>query len=151
MYQPKPINPSLLRLNTAAKMVLDAINAGYLVAAEGREAKATDAADVLQRAQAMATDTYPSQISPFLRYRREILADTAVGFSLRLLVVHLWSGDGLINLRRLIEQADPAQIAITIELIESFARNGKRDAHFMTLASEIRDMAQADTSEEIAA
>lgn len=150
MYQPRPINPSLLRLNTAAKMVLDAINAGHLAAVEGREAQATEAADALQRANAMAADSYPSQISPCLRYRKEILADTAVGFSLRLLVVHLWSGAGLIDLRHLIERADPAQIAITIEIIESFARNGERDPHFMTLASEIRDMADT-TTEEIAA
>ena len=148
MYQPKPINPSLLRLNTAAKMVLDAINAGHITAVEGRESQVTDAADALLRAHDQAMSSYPSQASPFLLYRNEILADTAVGFSLRLLVVHLWSGDGLIDLRRLIEQSDPARIVITIELIEAFARNGERDQHFMSLSREIADM---PTTEEIAA
>lgn len=148
MYKPKPINPSLLRLNTAAKMVLDAINAGHIAAIEGREDQATTAADTLQHAHDQALETYPSQASPFLQYRKETLADTHIGAQLRLLILHLWNSNNLINLCWLIECADPYHMAISIELIESFARNGERDPHFMALAREIADMAMP---EEIAA
>lgn len=148
MYHPKPINPSLLRLNTAAKMVLDAINAGHIAAIDGREDQATTAADALQRAHDQALESYPSQASPFLQYRKETLAGTPVGAQLRLLILHLWNSNNLINLRWLIDDADPYHMAIAIELIESFARNRANDPHFMALAHEIADMAMP---EEIAA
>ncbi len=148
MYQPKPINPSLLRLNAAARMVLDAIDAGHIGATDGCEDKAAAVADVLQIACDRASETWPSQASPFLVYRKEVMADAIVGAHLRLLVLHLWNSNNLVNLRWLIEDADPHHITIAIELIESFARNGERDPHFMALSSEIADMAQP---EEIAA
>lgn len=148
MYHPKPINPSLLRLNTAAKMVLDAVNSGHLGAAEGCENQAAAVTDILQIAHDRALDTYPSQASPFLQYRKETLADTHIGAQLRLLVLHLWNSNNLINLRWLIDDADPYHMGIAIELIESFARNRERDPHFMALAREIAD---TPLPEEIAA
>lgn len=148
MYHPKPINPSLLRLNTAAKMVLDAINAGHIGATEGCEDQATATVDALQRAHDQAMEIYPSQASPFLQFRKETLADTHIGAQLRLLVLHLWNSNNLINLRWLIEGADPYHMAVAIDLIESFARNRERDPHFMALAREIADM---PLPEEIAA
>jgi len=141
MYQTKPINPSLLRLNTAAKMLLDAVSAGRIGATEGFEAEAAAVTDILQTAHDRAIESYPSQASPFLQYRKETLADTHVGAQLRLLVLHLWNSNNLINLRWLIEGADPYHMAIAIDLIESFARNGERDPHFMNLARELCDMA----------
>ena len=70
MYQPKPINPSLLRLNAAAKLVLESINAGDIISASGREEQASDAANALQTAHELAFAEMHHQASPYLLFRK---------------------------------------------------------------------------------
>jgi len=148
MYQPKPINPSLLRLNAAAKLVLESINAGDIISASGREEQASDAANALQTAHELAFAEMHHQASPYLLFRKEIMASTHDGALLRDLTLHFFKSGDLIDLVWLFESADRHHVAIAIQLIESFARNGTKDPHFTELASEIRDLA---ITKEIAA
>ena len=137
MYQSKPINPEVFRLANAARMLLESINAGELQAIDGKEGKATEVADALQRALSDITNTYPDQVSPFLRYRKEIMGDYTMAGHLRDLVVHLWWHKCRTNLKQMLECADPHHTRIVLELIESYCRNGDRDESFMSMAYEI--------------
>lgn len=151
-YQPKPIPPHLLRLIGAATHMLNQISSGVLIAVENREYDATSAADALQRALDEVNASHPSQISPFLQYRREILGNNDVAEHLRKLVLHLWNNANELNLGRLIWDADHKHLHIVRELIDAYTRNGELDPHFMALAAEIRDMqAAAQLTQETAA
>lgn len=150
-YQANPINPHLLRLAGASTHLLNQINSGVLVAAEGREYDATSAADALQRALDEVNANHPSQISPFLQYRREILGHYGMAEHLRKLVLHLFDSANECNLGRLIWAADQDHLHIVRELIDAYTRNGERDPHFMAIAAEIRDMQAAQQPKEIAA
>lgn len=75
--------------------------------------------------------------SPFLRYRREILADTPAGKRLRMLALNLYSEATPVSLRRIFTYCDDHHMRIALECIVHFANHGDRDSHFMGLALEI--------------
>lgn len=75
--------------------------------------------------------------SPFLRYRREIMADTPAGQRLRMLVLNLYAEATPVSLRRIFAYCDAHHIRIALECIVHFAEHGDRDSHFMGLAVEI--------------
>ena len=79
-------------------------------------------------------------VSPFLRYRREVLADDSIGFLLRALVLNLWNGRPGISLGELFSNADEYHTRIALEMIAGYSRQGEHDRQFMALAAEIRDM-----------
>lgn len=84
-------------------------------------------------------------VSPFIRYRREIMAESTTGHNLRWLVLNLRNDQpGIIGLSYLFATADDYHKRIALDLIASYANRGEADPHFMALASEI---ANADTSE----
>lgn len=78
-------------------------------------------------------------VSPFLRYRREILADTPAGQRLRMLVLNLYSEAQAVSLRRIFEALGEHEMRVALECIAHFADNGDRDSQFMSLAMEIAE------------
>lgn len=75
------------------------------------------------------------EVSPFLRYRREILQDGPLS-SIARLVLCLWNGRSC-DLSRLWINADEQRTRIALECITSYTKHGERDQHFMQLALEI--------------
>jgi len=99
----------------------------------------TDAAAQVQAEQKAA--------SPFLRYRREIMADSPAGARLRLLVLNLYSEAEPVSLRRIFQYCDEHNKRVAIECIAHFAIHGDRDSQFMGLAMEIAEAASNEPSE----
>lgn len=135
----------LQRLIGAATHLQSLMNDGTLTAAWGEGDadqinQAVSAFDSLNNAAALAAAEQKTA-SPFLRYRREILANTASGAMLRLLVLNLYSEASFINLRAIIERCDPLGLRVALECIAHFTENGDRDSQFMTLAMEIAEAA----------
>lgn len=77
--------------------------------------------------------------SPFLRYRNEIMTDTAAGIHLRRLVLNLYSEATPVSLRRIFTYCDAHHIRVALDCINHFANHGDRDSQFMTLAMEIAE------------
>lgn len=75
-------------------------------------------------------------VSPFLRYRTEILGQYDTAECLRALVLNLWGGRPC-NLSWLFMQADEHHTRIALDLIASYAHYGENDGNFMALAGEI--------------
>lgn len=80
------------------------------------------------------------ELSPFLRYRRETLANNDTAVQLRALVLNLWGGLPGLDLSDIFKNADEHHTRIALEMIASYTRHGERDPQFMALTSEIRDM-----------
>lgn len=98
----------------------------------------TDAADKVRAEQRAA--------SPFLLYRREIMAATPAGMALRFLVMSLY-GRQAVPLRDLIEHFGDHEKRIAIECITCFTINGDRDSQFMSLGIELVEDACNEASE----
>ena len=79
-------------------------------------------------------------VSPFLRYRRETLADEAMGSLLRALVLNLWNGRPGLSLGELFSNADEHHTRIALEMIAGYTRLGEKDPQFLALAAEICDL-----------
>lgn len=88
------------------------------------------------------------QVSPFLRYRQEILGHYETAQRLRALVLNLWGGKPA-NLSLLFMNADERHTRIALELIASYSHYGENDSHFMGLAAEIIET--LEESDEVAA
>ena len=101
--------------------------------------------DVLSLSAGMVINDI-KDVSPFLRYRRDVLADGNTARHLRALVLNLWSGRTVVNLYTLFNNADEYQTRIALEMVAGYTRLGENDPQFMALAAEIRDM----ESEEVA-
>lgn len=78
-------------------------------------------------------------VSPFLRFRRELLEHSEVAADLRALVLNLAQGDP-VNLGHLLMRGDDYHARIALEMIAGYAHAGACDPQFSALASEIRDM-----------
>lgn len=78
-------------------------------------------------------------VSPFLRYRREILGQYPTAVHLRCLVMNLFIGSAA-NLNLLFSGADALHTRIALECIASVAGHHMNDRHFMDLAAEILAM-----------
>lgn len=79
------------------------------------------------------------QVSPFLRYRQEILGNYDTASRLRDMVMNLWNGRQA-NLSLLFHNADERHTRIALECIASFTGHGENDHHFMALADEINEL-----------
>lgn len=96
------------------------------------------------------------QISPFLRYRREILGNYTTAAHLQALVLNLWGGYPS-NLLMLFQVADEHHTRIALELITSYTNYGENDSQFMSLGMELFEAKQAaeeaaaEQTEEVAA
>lgn len=146
----------LQRLIGAATHLQSLMNDGTLTAAWGEgEPEQINAAvtafDTLTNVAALAAAEQKTA-SPFLRYRREIMADTPSGARLRLLVLNLYTEAAAVSLRRIFEYSDPFGIRIALECIVSFSEHGDRDSQFMGLAMEIVEfIGDEDYRREVAA
>lgn len=84
-------------------------------------------------------------VTPFLRYRAEILGKNETAARLRALVMNLWGGRPA-NLSRLFMGAGDHHTRIALECIVSYTQHGENDTHFMGLASEIAAMDQSEVA-----
>ena len=130
----------LRRLIAAAQNVQALVDDGRLAEAfraTNIEAthKAVTTIDVLNLATGLVSNDI-KEVSPFLRYRREILGESETAAALRALVLCLWNGSPC-NLSRLFWTADLHHTRLALECIASYTTHGERDAHFMSLAAEI--------------
>lgn len=137
------------RLILATQHVQNLLNNGTLNNAFGENNPddintAVAAFDRLQQAStALANEE--KIVSPFLRYRQEILGDYETASRLRCLVLNLWGGQQA-NLGRLFMEADERHTRIALECIVSYTTYGKKDSHFMDMASEILEMQQSEVA-----
>lgn len=88
-------------------------------------------------------------VSPFLRFRREILATDEdpnvkdIPGTLRQLVLNLWGGEAYVDLGFLFRNADEHHTRIALELITSYRNRSDLDPHFVELAREVHDIEKA--------
>lgn len=117
---------SVMKLCQAAHKVQQLIDDGTLAEAFGRNKngeahESITAFNLLAESAATVADEHKA-ISPFLRYRREILADTPIGDHLRELVMNLAGGTG-VDLFALFSIADAPHTRIALECIAHAAHN----------------------------
>lgn len=135
--------PPVQQLIVAAQHIQNMLEDGTLAAAltngnQDLTANAIAGFDRLQEAAKRLADEHKS-VSPFLRYRREILAEYETAARLRGLVLNLWGGRPA-NLSLLFMGADEHHTRIALECIASYTTHGENDSQFMMLASEIAEM-----------
>lgn len=133
--------PLLQRLVLAALHLQNLLDSGSLARAMSDNATddkhaAVSAFDNLQEA-ARQVSSEDHGASPFLRYRREIMADTLAGEQLRALTLSLYGEAAMINLRSTLAKLNEPEQRIALELFVHFNNHGDRDRHFMNLALEI--------------
>lgn len=143
----------LQRLLGAAANVQTLMDDGTLAAAfEARDPDCTNLAvtafDALNTARANAAEEIKAA-SPFLRYRREIMAATPAGMALRYLVMSMY-GNSNVPIRGLFEHFGEHDIRVALECLTSFAANGDRDSQFMSLGLELAQ-SDDDSAIEVAA
>ena len=132
------------RLCVSAQAVQALIDDGTLASALNRDDgdanhRVVTAFDVLSLSAGMVINDI-KDVSPFLRYRREALADDAIGALLRALVLNLWNGRPGLSLGDLFSNADEHHTRIALEMIAGYSRLGEKDSQFIALAAEIRDL-----------
>ncbi len=127
------------KLCLAALQVQTIINDGTLASAfkshPEHMQEAVGCFDLLEEAVAVVTDAH-KDVSPFLRYRKEILGQYEMSKKLRELVLSLW-GNQPCRLGSLFHEADQHHTKIALECVASYSLQGERDSHFMDLAAEI--------------
>lgn len=134
----------LRRLIGAAQNVQSLLNDGTLAAAFGDRPEgnspvlAATAFDVLAE-QVAAIGEDQKEVSPFLRYRKEIMGNTQTAERLRGLLLNLYGLRSDRNLNVLFTNADEHHKRIALELIASYAHHGDNDPQFIALAGEVRD------------
>lgn len=127
-------------LITAAQVIQQKMNDGIIGNAfcgENPDHVQT-AIDAFDRLNAAATDLAGESklASPFIRYRRAILADDTSAGYLRELVIALYC-NAHVNLSTLFKEADDHHARIAIECIASYSQYGENDTFFMSLATEL--------------
>lgn len=133
---------TVMKLGHAAQHVQKLVDDGTLAEAFGKNKggeahECVTAFNLLGEAAAAVGEEY-KEVSPFLRYRKEIMGFGNTPLALRALVLNLWGGRPF-NLGLLFMNADPHHTRIALECIASYTHLGENDRHFMNLASEIRD------------
>jgi hypothetical protein len=131
-----PLTP-LRKLVAAAQNVQALIDDGTIPAAftnpsDHATTLAITAFDVLAT-NAASVGLQLGGVSPFLRYRREILADGESGHGLRKLWANLFGGRQGLNLSYFFMNADEHHTRIALDLIASYTKLGENDPHFMAL------------------
>jgi hypothetical protein len=136
----------LAKLSGAASNLQSLLDDGTLAAAFNRPESdphsaqlAVTAFDVLAEHNALLLAEQKA-VSPFLRYRREILAEGVTPRRLRGLVLNLWNGGGEPNLSALFIGADEHHTRIALECVVSYTQQGENDRHFMDLAVDVRSV-----------
>lgn len=141
---------SVSALVTAAQMIQQAMDDGIIGNAfcGDNPDHVQDAVTAFDRLNAAATElASESKIaSPFIRYRREILAQGDTAERLRNLTLNLWGGSQ-VNLSQLFWHADEHHTRIALECIASYSQYGENDTFFMTLAGEIAEARMEQQSE----
>ncbi len=135
----------LQRLIAAGNTVLEQVQNGQLFADPTAAAVAYDR---LEQAIAPVTGRLLHSLSPFQRYRSEILARTPMGGALRSLVLNLHDGEPGLNLHMILLAGDEHTVRIAMELQAAYANTKGSCRSFGYLVREIR---QSDYSEEEAA
>lgn len=134
------INPHTSRLIAAAESVQLLVDSGDLFAGDDSATdRAVKALDELQAASTLASQYQTAALlSPFERYRNEILGCHSTAYRLQALVLHLWNNDDWpVKLANLMASADERYERIAIELIASYGHNGENDPHFMALGRQL--------------
>lgn len=138
------------KLLGAAQHLQQLVNDGTIAAASGETApeatyRTISAFDMLADSAA-AVAAEQKAVSPFLRFRREILDDTLIGHRLRELVMN-FKGGAACDLAATFNAADDYHKRIVLDLIAAYANRGEADQNFMALANEI---ASAESDEATA-
>jgi hypothetical protein len=139
------------KLCGAAHNVLALVNDGTLAAAFSEPSHhdktlAVAGFDALLQSAALVVEQI-SDASPFLRYRREILADCNSGAGLRALLLNLYQGRQGINLSAFFMGADEHHTRIALDMLASYTKLGENDQHFMALGYEIGTKSNSEGSE----
>lgn len=135
---------TLTKLVAAAQAVQslvddETLSKAYVHSDEEAQAQSVAALDKLAECAAGAMAEH-KDVSPFIRYRKEVLDETNLtAKSLRRLVLNLWNGVEALSLSALFWNADTLHARIALEMIASYSHRGVNDAAFMALLSEIRD------------
>lgn len=138
------------RLTSAAQTMLALIQSGVMLDdSDAAKALSTETADRLEQALepvalACAAST---QISPFIRYRSEIMGCSSTAEKLRELVLHLYDHTPT-DIGQLLRGADKKHTGIVLEMICSYTRVGENDPHFMVLASDILERNRIEIAAE---
>lgn len=148
------------QITRTAQHIQQLLDDGTLTAAwgEGDADQINTAVNAFDDLQAAVIGLLNEQkiVSPFLRYRVEILGNYATAGQLRSLVMNLWGGRPA-NLGLLLMNADPHHTRIALECIASYSQYGENDTFFMSLAADIVDIDEENAaiakaqSEEVAA
>lgn len=145
--------PPVQQLIVAAQHIQSLLDNGTLAAAfgDGNADHAATAIAGFDRLQESASRLAGEQkhVSPFLRYRREILGPSETAGRLRALVLNLWGGRP-VNLSKLFWDADEMNTRIALECIASYTKHGENDSQFMSMAAEIIDNEQVAEEEQAA-
>ena len=134
---------TIMKLCMAAQGVQQLVDDGTLAECFGRNKngeahKCVAAFNLLQESAAAVTDER-KDVSPFLRYRSDIMAPGPMAERTRSVVMNLWSGRQC-NLSALFMNADPHFTRIALECIASYANHGENDRHFMAVADMINEL-----------
>lgn len=136
--------PKVMQLCIAAGHINELLGDGTLNAALGgnKPDACAQSATAFDRLEECATAMMAEQreISPFLRYRQEILADTVIGKELRCLVIGLYIENPIVVSRLLGACPDDHHTRIVLECIAAYANNGERDTFVDGLVNSILDM-----------
>lgn len=135
----------LQRLIAAGNTVLEQVQNGQLFADPTASAVAYDR---LEQAIAAVSGRLLHSVSPFQRYRCEILARTPMGKALRALINNLYDGHAGLDLRQIFLAGDDQTMRIAMELQASYANTNGSCRLFGAM---VRDIRQADYSEVEAA
>lgn len=130
---------NVMKLCVAAQNIQKIIDDGILPEAfnknrNGEAHTSVVAFDALATAAAVVIDER-KDVSPFLRYRKEIMGDAQASEWLRALVLDLCRRDSSIG--KLFAYTDQHYKRIALECIASHINSGQNDRHFMELLSDI--------------
>lgn len=142
------LHSPMMRLITSSLGVIAVAHDGTLFhqKSDAQIQKVVEALDRLEEDTALAVKSLPKEVSPFLRYRMEILGNTVAGLNLRYLVCHL-SGDKsyqYFDIARVLQEFNSHHAMIALELIHAYAIN-PHDSTFLLLVVAVRE---AITKEE---
>lgn len=135
----QPLRKLIASAGAVKNLLDDGTMANAFLKGDGHAAQQTATAIQILNENAYGILADQKEVSPFLRYRREILAHYDTAAHLRALVLNLWGGRPA-NLSLLFMGADDYHTRIALELIAGYTRLGENDSQFMSLASEIRDL-----------
>lgn len=139
----------MMRLITSSLGVIAAAHDGTLFhqKSEAQIQKVVDALDRLEEDTELAVKSLPKEVSPFMRYRMEILGNTVASINLRYLICHL-SGDKTyqyFDIARVLQELNAHHANIALELIQGFAIN-PNDATFLLLIDSVKEITNTEDS-----